>query len=410
VPAVLLTLALLVFQPVERVVDIRVQGNTLTSDADIIQMSGVAPGTEVTATLIADVAGRLKRAGRFEDVEVVKRYASIADPSQVLLVVIVNEGRVVVRPMKDGQPARAVRRRGPPLMFLPLLGSEEGYGFTYGALLSIPNIAGPRTRMSMPLTWGGERRAAIELEKRLASRRLTRFRAGGSFLRRENAALDATDVRQQLFVRAEHEVARALRIGAWSGLEAVSFSSRDNVVVRTGVDAAVDTRVDPMLSRNAVYIRAAVERLAVRDVRAPVRSLLDASAYVGGIGAGIVVVRVYRDAANEPVPGYLKVLRGRASTLRGFRAGTAAGDSTAAGTFEVRWPLTSSLSVGKLGVRAFVDAAAVYDAGEHLRKQHFDRGAGGGVWFTATVIRFAVDVAHGSGGSTRVQVSSGLLF
>jgi hypothetical protein len=66
------------------------------------------------------------------------------------------------------------------------------------------------------------------------------------------------------------------------------------------------------------------------------------------------------------------------------------------------------MSIGKLGVRAFVDEASAYDAGARMRDQHFERGIGGGVWFTATVIRFALDVARGSNGSTRVQLSSAL--
>ena len=404
----LLALALFGGQPAERVVDVRVQGNTLTSDADIVRMSGLQTGAAVTPTLVEDTTARLKAAGRFRRVEVTKRYASIADLSQILLVIIVDEGPVVVRPMKDGQPARTVRRRGPPLMYLPILGSEEGYAFSYGVLVSMPNVAGPRTRVSVPLTWGGERRAAVELEKRLDSPRLTRIRVGGTVLRRDSAAFGVVDSRRQVWVRGEREIARALRLGAWSGVDAVSFGSDDSRVVRLGVDAAFDTRVDPWLARNAVYARAAVERLAVQKASAPVRTLVDASGYLGFLGSSTIVVRVYRDGASQPVPGYLKVLRGRESTLRGYAAAREAGDTTAAATLELRVPLTSPPSVGKLGVRAFVDTASVYDAGEHLSNQRFARGVGGGVWFTATVIRLALDVAHGSGGSTRVQLSSAM--
>lgn len=406
----LLAITLLAAQPVERVVGVRVQGNTITPDADIVRLADVPADTAVTPALLDEVAARVKRGGRFERVDVLKRYASIADASQVLLVIVVDEGAIVVRPMRNGEAARAVRRRGPPLMFLPLLGSDDGYGFTYGALVSMPNVAGPNTRISFPLTWGGERRAGVELEKRASGTRFARVRVGGTLLQRENRALGATDTRQQAWLRGEREVARALRLGVWAGLDHVSFGSADSVVVRTGADAAFDTRVDPMLSRNAVYVRAAVERLGVREGAAPVRTLLDASGYLGAIGPSTLVVRIYRDGANGPVPGYLKVLRGRSSTLRGFRAGTDAGDTTAAGSLELRVPVTSPLSVGKLGVRAFIDAATVYDAGARLRRQHFERGIGGGVWFTATIIRLALDVAHGSNGGTRAQLSSGLLF
>jgi hypothetical protein len=328
----------------------------------------------------------------------------------VLLVIIVDEGRVVVRPMKDGQPARAVRRRGPPLMFLPLLGYPEGYGFTYGALISMPNVAGPRTRVSVPLTWGGERRAGVELEKRFDSRRLTRVVVGGTLLDRENPAYDASETRQQVSVRAEREIAAPLRLGVWSGFDHVSFSGDESRLVRLGVDGAIDTRVDPMLSRNAVYIRGALERLDIIDGGAPVRTLVDANGYIGGPGPITIAVRAYRDGANEPVPPYLKVLLGRDSTLRGVPAGVAAADTTAAGTVEVRLPVSSPLNIAKLGVRAFVDAATVYDAGEHLTDQHFDRSIGGGVWVTFTVIRLALDVARDSRGTTRVQLNSGLLF
>jgi len=394
----------------EHVVGVRIQGNTLTSDAAIEQMADVPPGTAVTPTLIADVEARLKARGRFERVEILKRYASISDLSQILLVIVVDEGRVAIAPMKNGQPARAVRRRGPPLMYLPILGSDEGYGFTYGALVSMPNVAGPRTRVSIPLTWGGERRVGAEVEKRLDTPRLTRLRTGGSLIRRENQALDAVDTRAQIWVRGEREIVRALRAGAWGGFDRVAFGPDTQVVRRAGVDVALDTRVDPMLSRNAVFVRGSLERLGLDDGRAPIRTILDANLYLPGFGASTIALRAYRDGVNEPVPGFLQVLRGRESTLRGFRAGEVAGDSTAAGSIELRVPVTNPLSLGKLGVRAFVDAAAVYDAGARFADQRFDRGVGGGVWFTATVLRLALDVAHGSNGSTRVQVSSGLLF
>ena len=354
--SVLLAVTLLAAQPIERVAAVRVQGNTVTPEADIVRLADVPVGTEVTPALPGEVAARVTRGGRFERVEVLKRFASIADLSQVLLVIIVDEGAVVVRPMRDGQPARAVRRRGPPLMFLPLLGSDDGYGFTYGALVSMPNVAGPKTRVSVPLTWGGEHRAGVEFEKRAGGTRFARVRLGGALLQRENRALGATDTREQAWLRGEREIARALRLGAWAGLDHVSFGADNHVVVRTGADAAFDTRVDPMLSRNAVYVRAAVERLGVRQGAAPLRTLLDASAYLGAFGPSTLVVRIYRDGANEPVPGYLKVLRGRDSTLRGFRAGTAAGDTTAAGPHDRRGAGPGPRGIRPQGVGALVDA------------------------------------------------------
>jgi outer membrane protein assembly factor BamA len=408
--AILFALALFGGQSVERVTAVRVQGNTLTADADVVRMSGVQVGAEVTPGLLEKVAARLKSAGHFERVEVLKRYASIADPSQILLVIVVDEGRVVVQPAKNGQPARAVKKRGPPLMFLPLFGYPEGYGFTYGALVSMPDVAGPRTRVSIPLTWGGERHAGVELEKRLDTPRLTRLRVGGAVLSRENPAYNRTDERQQAWVRGEREFARALRLGAWGGYDAVSFSGQDSRVVRTGGDATFDTRIDPMLSRRAVYVRGGVERLDILDQSAAIRTAIDASGYVGGPGSSTIVLRVVRDGTNASVPPYLKVLLGRNDTLRGYPSGYATGDSTASGQVELRVPLTPPLRFIKAGVRTFVDAATVYDAGEQLQDQHFEHSVGAGVWLTVTAVRVALDVAHGANGSTRLLLSSALLF
>lgn len=408
--ALVLTAALAVSQAQDRVAGIRVQGNTLTTEAEILALTGVTAGDPFTATVLDDVRTRLEKSGKFERVEVLQRFASISDPSAILLVVIVDEGRVGIRVADDGLSARVVRRRGPPLMLLPLFGSPDGYGFTYGALVSLPNAAGSGTRLTFPLTWGGERRAAIEYEKRFSTEYPARLLIAASGLQRRNEAEDSLDRRAQVRMRGERQVARALRLGAWSGVDSVNFGGAHQRLVRLGVDAAVDTRVDPMLSRNAVYVRTAVERLVVRDGNSPTRTLVDANVYVGGPLASVVAVRVYRDGSNQAMPAFLRVLRGRDDTLRGFRAGTDSGDSTAAGTLEVRLPVTSPLSVGKLGVRAFVDAATVYDVGQRLVDQRFERGIGGGVWFTATVIRLAVDVAHGSQGNTRVQLTSGLLF
>src|SRR5579872_2484845 len=81
-------------QSQEVVVDVRIQGNVLTSDEEMRRLAGIEVGSPFTADLPAIVADRLKATHKFDDVQVLKRYASIADPSRILLVVIVNEGPV----------------------------------------------------------------------------------------------------------------------------------------------------------------------------------------------------------------------------------------------------------------------------------------------------------------------------
>ena len=116
------------------------------------------------------------------------------------------------------------------------------------------------------------------------------------------------------------------------------------------------------------------------------------------------------DAADGARPDYLKPLLGGPPSVRGFKTGTAAGDSLVAGSLELRVPLTSPLSFGKIGVSAFVDAGTVYDAGQRLADQPWRRGVGGSVWFTAAFVRVNVAVAHGIGASTRVHVGGSLVL
>ena len=96
--------------------------------------------------------------------------------------------------------------------------------------------------------------------------------------------------------------------------------------------------------------------------------------------------------------------------MRGFKTGTASGDSLVAGSLELRVPLTSPLSFAKIGVSAFVDAGTVYDSGQRFADQPLQRGVGGSVWIAAAFLRFNVAVAHGVGASTRVHVGGNLTF
>ena len=50
-------------------------------------------------------------------------------------------------------------------MFLPVLNVEDGYGWTYGARFGLSNPVGARSRVTFPLTWGADKRAAVQLER-----------------------------------------------------------------------------------------------------------------------------------------------------------------------------------------------------------------------------------------------------
>src|SRR5207248_5954309 len=172
--------------------------------------------------------------------------------------------------------------------------------------------------------------------------------------------------------------------------------------LQTGADLVFDTRLDPMLARNAIYARAEWERSNVPGA-AVNQTTVDARGYIGLLGQSVLVVRALRQDADRSVPPYLKSMLGRVSNLRGFRTGTAIGDTLVASSIELRVPLTSPLSIGKVGVSAFVDVAKAYDKGQRFEDQKFERGIGGAGWFSAAFLRLDIAVPHGMGGSKRVQ-------
>ena len=415
----LLALALAI-QPPETITAIQVHGNLVTSDDEVRRLAGVAAGMPFESDTIEAVTERLRASTRFKSVEVLKRFASIADPSQIVLVIVVDEGAVHIEMTGDpANPTRVVRDRLPRVLVLPVLGFEDGYGTTYGAQFALADPAGKRSRLAFPLTWGGSRRAAVEFEKSIDHAPIDRLTAAASVSRVTNPFYDEDDDRARLSVRGERELlARSIHVGAFGGWERAAFASLDDRFVQIGADAVLDTRVDPNLPRNAVYGRAVWEHLdfgsgpsdGSRTVGGANRTDLDGRAYVGLFGQSIVAVRALRRDSDRPLPPYLQPMLGGMENLRGFAAGTAVGDTLVTGSAELIVPLGPALSIGKVGVTLFGDTGAVYDKDERLADQHFKQGYGVSLWFTATIIRFNVAVAHGKGASTRVHVGGNITF
>ena len=230
--------------------EIRVHGNVLTPDAEIRRLAGIEVGAVFTPDTVAEVTRRLEAAHRFESVEVLKRYASIADPTQVLLVVIVDEGRVKIEALDEAEadrPARVVRGGGLGLMFLPLLDFEDGYGFTYGAQFARPGVAGAHSRLSFPLTWGGDKRAAAQLEKTFDGSRgvfgtrglLTRVETGVSIDQRTNPYFETDDTRDRVWFRGERTIGRSVTAGGTAAWQHVSFGGSTDQFAQYGLDIAV---------------------------------------------------------------------------------------------------------------------------------------------------------------------------
>ena len=400
-------------RPPEVIAEVRVHGNHATGDAEIIALAGVAVGDPFTATTLEAVTERLRRSGRFDEVEVLKRYASIADPSQVALVILVNEGPVRLEwPDEDDPDAEPkIVRRGVlgNLMWLPILRFEDGYGVTFGARVAFAGMGSDRSRLSFPLTWGGGREAGAEFSRTFTSGPVSRVEAGGGIYQEKNPAYEIRDTRQRGWGRVE-SIAGPLRAGGSAGWQRVDFGDVHDDVATVGADVTLDTRVNPALPRNAVLARVAWERFDISsgDVLHQVR--LEGQGFVGLWGQTVVSVRARRDHFNQPAPPYLRSLLGGWSSLRGFKAGSFTGDTVVTGSTELLVPLGSPLSVGQLGVSIFADTGTAYDTGERLADQPWEVGYGGSVWLTLTAFRLSFAVAHGQGASTRVHFSGGFSF
>lgn len=398
----------------EVIADIRVHGNHVTTNDEVVAIAGVTVGAPFTATTLREVEDRLRKSGKFNEIEVLKRFASISDPTQVALILIVNEGAVRIEFEKapDGEEvATVVRRRGfRNLMYLPILDGEDGYGLTYGLTTSLANVFGERSRISVPLSWGGTRRAAVEIEKNFADGPLTRVEFGAGVQRRENPAFEINDDRKKVWARAEKSIQR-VRLGTTAAWDRVTFGMLKEDFWSVGADVALDTRIDPAYPRNAVWLSASADRLMFDAGHSLYRTRLDGRGYLGLIGQTVLAVRATREGANAAQPRYLQPLLGGWSSLRGFEAGQFHGDIVVTGSAELLVPISSPMSVGKLGLSAFIDSGVAYDHGLRFSDQPKHTGIGGSVWFSATVFRLSFSVAKPRrGGDTRFNFGGGFTF
>ena len=393
--------------------EIRVHGNAAVLDADVISLAGLSLGQTVTAETLSAAEERLKQSGKFDSVEVRKRYRSLSDESDVAVLLIVHEkpgtfsaGGVIQR------STRPLGRVGDRLMFLPIVNYADGYGLTYGGRVSTIDLFGGGERLSVPLTWGGTRRAALEVDRTFKRGPFTRLESSIAIWQRENPRFEIDDRRVEWRARAERRLARFVKAGGQASRSSVTFGELDDELWTVGADAALDTRADPNFPRNAVYLGAGWTGLHVRS--APERIDLyttDARGYAGIFRQAVGAVRVQYTTASARLPDYERLLLGGESTLRGFGAGAFDGDRLLVTSAEVRLPLTSVLNSARLGVLGFLDSGKSWDAPGHPSDSVWHQGVGGGVFLIAPLVRLNLDVAHGlDDGDTRVHLGVGFAF
>jgi outer membrane protein assembly factor BamA len=393
------------------VADVLVHGNQIVPDTEVRTLAGIVVGSPFTDALIAEITKRLKDSGKFETIDVVKRFASIEDASRIIIVIIVSEGpvRIVMPGDAGGQPQVQKRSFIRNLMFVPLVEATDGYGLTLGARIAYPRPLGANSRLSFPVTWGGTKRVAVELDKTFSGGPISRVEVGTGVQRRMNPVYDVDDDRFRVWGRA-FKTLGPVRAGGTGGWQAVSFGGRRDEFSSAGLDITLDTRENPALPRNAVLATASTEVLFFASGPTVTRTRTEATGFIGTFGQHVLVVHALREDANEALPPYLRSILGGWWTLRGFETGFLSGDTLVSASLEYRVPIGSPLRLGKLGVSAFADWGTAYEHDQSLRDQPIYRGVGGTAWFSVASARVAVAVARGLGSGTRVHFNGTIGF
>lgn len=388
--------------------DVRVHGNHSTPDAIVLEIAGIKPGDPFADGTAREVEARLRKSGRFDRVEVLARSRSL-DGSDLALVILIEEPAIVPVDMPGGAIVNTVRRAGVRPMFLPILDFSD-YGFSYGLRASFVDVTGKGSRISVPFTWGANKRVAGEYEHRFGPGKRVRVDGAAAWMRRDNPFYDIEETRREATAGLSYEIARPLRATARAGLTDVSFGADEDRFPWVSGELTLDTRIDPNLPRQAVYASMRVERLAFDAYAPATRVRSDLRGYLGLIGQSVLAVRALHVMSDTPLPAFERALIGGASTVRGSEFGYASGDNMAVGSVEVRLPLNSPLNIGRLGMSVFADVGAAYDRGTALADADYRWGYGAGVFFSATVFRLNLDVATDGKGGARLHAASGFRF
>jgi outer membrane protein assembly factor BamA len=407
-----LVLALTIAQaPVETIAEIRVHGNATLSDEDVLKLAGVAVGAALDTAGTDAIEKRLKDSGRFDEVQVRKRYRTLA-MDQVALVLLVHERAGI---SATGEPPSVLRRIRNRLMFFPILQYDDGYGWTYGAQTAVVNAMGKGTRASFPLSWGATKRAAIEADRTFKTGPLTRLTGTFGIAQRENPHFLVDDRRTEVKARAERRLFDMVTLGGEVGRTRVAFLPARDHFWTTGADATLDTRRDPSFPSDAVLASVTWNRLhPIGDTSfagGPIdRYRLDARGFKRLVGQSVFAVRAEYDTASGPLPQYEQWLLG-GSSLRGVKPGVYAGDQRFLWSAELRVPFSSPFSVGRVGFNAFMDGGRTAADGERIWDQPHHRSAGAGLFLIATVLQLNFDVSRSiDGKSTRFHFGTGFTF
>ena len=378
----------------ERIVALRFHGNHSIPDAEMQDMAGLRVG-DTLATVDADeVRERMMKTGRFEWVDVLKRYRSLRATDSVVLIISV----------KETEPTSK------KFMFFPILSYADEYGFTFGARVTAIDLFKIDDRISFPLTWGGVRQAAAEPQIPLPIQVFDVVDGHAGISQRENPFFETADR------RGEFRGTLRKRIGIFSydagaGWTDVKFGETRDQFSSFKVGGAIDTRTNRIIPRNAVYAGVGYERMNVLDGGPSFnRFKLDLRGFKSLWGQTILAAQVLFHGTDGALPDYQKPFLGGGATLRGYSAGEFVGDNLMIGSLELRMPLTSPASIARAGLTAFFDTGTVYDDGTKLSRARFRHGVGGGFFVFAFGLGFKLEAGYDLDNSVKVHFGTQFRF
>jgi outer membrane protein assembly factor BamA len=378
----------------EAIIEVQFHGNYSISDEEMARLAGVSPGNPVSDASPEEIKQRLLRTRRFEWVQVNKRYRSLSNPEQVVLVIVV----------KEKPPLRT------KFMFLPILTGSDDYGLTYGGRVTAVNLLGARERISFPATWGGIRRVAVESQFDLENPILSAAFAGTGVSRKENPHFKIGDLRREVWAGATRRF-RQVQIDFNTGWTGVDFGPLEQDFISYGTAVALDTRQDVNLPRNAFYTGLGWERMQILNGGPHFnRYKLDLRGYRGLFGQAVLAGQVVYHVSDGRLPDYQRPFLGGSATLRGEEPGKFIGDNIVITSVELRLPLTSKLAVYHAGMDFFLDSGAVYNHGQSFGSADVKHGAGFGFFFLVAGFGIKVDFAHNLRDNFRVHFSTGFRF
>jgi outer membrane protein assembly factor BamA len=378
----------------ETIVEVLIRGNIRIPDEVIIRLAGIKIGTPAAGLSIEDLKQKLMRSGKFEWVAAAKRYRSLVRTDRAVLMITVKE-----------KPSAKSK-----LMLFPILSASDEYGLNYGVNVAAKDLLGLKEKLSMPLTWGGIRRAAIEGEFDLRNPVFQAMSAAGGISRKENPHYKKSDFRKEIQVTLRKRLSR-FEFNVQSGWTGVRFDARSADLASIGAGAVFDTRQNINLPRDAVYAGVSYKRLFLLK-GGPEYSLytLDLRGYKGLIGQTIAAGQFLYRGANGRLPDYERPFLGGADTLRGYEPGAFTGDNSAIAALELRIPLTPLRKIYHAGIDVFMDSGAIYDYGMSIGNAKFRNSAGIGAYFLIFGFGIKADLAYNMSDAFRVSFSTGFRF